>query len=91
MCPNEYIRGGAIHRTTAGSPIKTGSWRVYRPTIDQALCTSCRICFLFCPDNCILFQKDNVRVNYEYCKGCGLCAAECPKKAISMSREEEAP
>jgi pyruvate ferredoxin oxidoreductase delta subunit len=89
MTQSEYIRGGSIHRVTAGSPINTGTWRVFRPVLNQALCNSCKLCFWFCPDSTVIFEKDNVQIDYEHCKGCGLCAHECPKKAITMKREEE--
>lgn len=73
---------------------KTGSWRTYRPVIDEEKCTKCFMCWLYCPDDSIKIEWDKegkkpVRfyVNYDYCKGCGICANVCPVNAISMELE----
>ena len=67
---------------------KTGSWRVYRPTLDKEKCVKCLRCWIFCPEGSIKKEKDGtVSINYDYCKGCGVCAAECNVIAITMKRE----
>ena len=65
----------------------TGSWRNRRPVIDKEKCTLCAICWLYCPDGCII-RGEEYEINLQYCKGCGICAEECPLKAIEMVREE---
>jgi pyruvate ferredoxin oxidoreductase delta subunit len=71
-----------------GAMGKTGSWRVYRPTLDKEKCVKCLRCWIFCPEGTIKKEKDgSVSINYDYCKGCGICAAECTVKAITMKRE----
>lgn len=84
----EYIRGGAIHKSGTSVAYKTGGWRVFKPIIDQSKCNSCKLCYWYCPDNSIIWEKDNIDIDYEYCKGCGICAHECPKEAIEMEREK---
>ncbi|HDR74143.1 MAG TPA: 4Fe-4S dicluster domain-containing protein [Methanoculleus sp.] len=69
---------------------KTGSWRVFRPTVDSETCKKCGLCVLICPEGCIREDDDGMPVvDFEYCKGCGLCAEECPAEAIAMEQEEK--
>ncbi len=71
-----------------GAMGKTGSWRIYKPTLDQKKCVKCLRCWIFCPEGCIKRKKDDsVEIDYDYCKGCGVCANVCPVKAIEMERE----
>ena len=65
---------------------KTGGWRSLRPVIDTEKCTSCMICWKFCPDACITPGEKPV-IDLDYCKGCGICAEECPKGAIALVEE----
>ena len=67
---------------------KTGGWRSLRPVIDTEKCTSCMICWKFCPDICIIPGEKPV-INLDYCKGCGICAEECPVGAIILIEEEK--
>ena len=80
-----------ISRPGPGSSGKTGSWRTHRPVINYSKCTSCLLCWLFCPDNVIdrvrVDGVETVVIDYEYCKGCGVCADVCPVKAITMVEE----
>ena len=62
---------------------KTGGWRSQRPVIDTEKCTSCMICWKFCPDACITVE-DRPVINLDYCKGCGICTEECPVGAITL-------
>ena len=65
---------------------KTGGWRSVRPVINAEKCTSCMICWKFCPDVCITPGEKPV-IDLNYCKGCGICAEECPKGAITLVEE----
>ncbi len=66
---------------------KTGSWRSFKPVIDQEKCVKCLTCWVYCPDVAIIWTGEEVQVNYDYCKGCGICAKECPYNAIQMVKE----
>ena len=89
----------AISYPTEGGMGKTGTWRIFRPVVDNSKCINCRICWVYCPDTAIKMLMDlpenegkNVKgivIDYDYCKGCGICANECPVKAIKMEREEK--
>lgn len=93
----ELNEGIVVTKAPSSDVNKTGSWRTYRPELDQEKCIRCGICWNFCPDNCFMIQqeKNNPKfkhrfvINYNYCKGCGICAKECPVKAIIMKREEK--
>jgi pyruvate ferredoxin oxidoreductase delta subunit len=65
----------------------TGDWRSSRPTLNTSKCTSCLLCFIYCPDSSISWDGKKVIINYKYCKGCGICAKECPVSAIEMVKE----
>jgi heterodisulfide reductase subunit A len=56
-----------------------------RATINQDICSGCRICNNLCPYNAILFHEDRMvsEVNPALCQGCGTCVAACPAQAIS--------
>ena len=65
----------------------TGGWRALRPVIDQDKCVKCLLCWVYCPENAVVWDGDRVSIDYNYCKGCGICAHECPQKAIRMVPE----
>jgi pyruvate ferredoxin oxidoreductase gamma subunit len=69
---------------------RTGDWRTFRPVIDYGKCTTCMVCYVYCPDSAITMGTDGrVAIDYDNCKGCMICMNECPLKAISGSREAE--
>ena len=47
-------------------------------------CTSCGICYLFCPDLAVDLVDGRYEFNLDYCKGCGICVKECPSQALAM-------
>ena len=84
----KYKVTSSISYPKEGAMGKTGSWRVFRPNLDDKKCVKCLRCWIFCPEGSIKRNKDGtVTINYDYCKGCGVCAEECKVKAITMERE----
>lgn len=67
---------------------KTGLWRSLKPVIDREKCTSCMLCWKFCPDSCIKIVGEKPEIDLDYCKGCGICAEECPRQAIKLVEEK---
>lgn len=67
----------------------TGSWRTFRPVINQEKCNRCLLCWVFCPDGVIKkHDLEALTIDLAYCKGCGICAHECRRGAITMFEEE---
>ncbi len=66
-----------LQREVALEPIKA--------TVDQEMCSGCRICNSMCPFNAIAFLEDRMvtEINPALCQGCGTCVAACPAGAIS--------
>jgi len=84
--------GGLIVEAGIAAQYETGGWRTYQPVHDAQKCTSCLLCWVYCPDSAIRVQGGKVvGIDYTHCKGCGICAEECPDKvkAITMIREEK--
>lgn len=70
---------------------KTGTWRTFRPVLDEEKCTYCQLCWFHCPEGCIrrVPERKVVKIDYTYCKGCGICSEVCPVDAIHLVKEEE--
>ncbi|MEZ0290146.1 MAG: 4Fe-4S binding protein [Sulfolobales archaeon] len=84
--PSRYL----VSRPSYGAAGRTGLWRVLRPVVNLDKCIDCGICFLYCPEDVIDWERGSkVRIDYNYCKGCGICASVCPVKAIEMIPESE--
>ena len=68
-------------------------------TIDEDLCSGCKICKSVCPYQAIEMEaktrkaeeKNVARVLEAVCQGCGVCAVACPTRAIDMQhyRQEQ--
>ncbi|MBI9044378.1 MAG: CoB--CoM heterodisulfide reductase iron-sulfur subunit A family protein [Anaerolineaceae bacterium] len=56
-----------------------------KASIDETVCSGCRICNNLCPFNAIDFDVENKVsiINEALCQGCGTCVAACPAGAIS--------
>ena len=67
---------------------KTGKWCLTRPVIDYDKCTSCMICWKFCPDVAIKIIDEKPYIDLDYCKGCEICVEECPVKAIKIEKKK---
>jgi pyruvate ferredoxin oxidoreductase delta subunit len=92
MKNEKKIIGGVLKGATS-KEYKTGNWKYKKPVWDSKRCVQCMICYVYCPDNCILIKKDKdgrvkrSETDLEYCKGCGICEKVCPVKCIKMEDE----
>ena len=85
---DDFPRGAAIPDAGNSRDYVTGGWRSQRPVRDDAKCTQCLFCWIYCPDSAIAVADEKVGAfNYDHGKGCGVCAKECPADAISMVPE----
>ncbi len=80
--------GGLIDKGGTARAYNTGSWRTFKPILDQAKCINCLQCWVYCPDSAVLV-KDGKMAGFDmpHCKGCGICAEVCPVKCIKMEKE----
>jgi len=81
---HELAPGGVITTPGSAREFLTGDWRTKKPMLNEAKCTNCLFCWIWCPEPAILRGPKKVAIDYSYCKGCGICAVECPVKAITM-------
>ena len=86
----KFSVGAIIAEPGSTEQYKTGTWRAFRPVINQSKCTKCQACWRNCPDAAIKENKDgSFSIDYDYCKGCLICVKECPAKAISKEVEKK--
>jgi pyruvate ferredoxin oxidoreductase delta subunit len=86
----ETPAAGVITRAASALDNKTGSWRAFRPVVDEKKCINCAFCAAYCPEGAIPFKNGKKgKINLDYCKGCGICAQICPVKAIIMEEESK--
>ncbi len=88
----DLTMAGIIEKAGNAQDFETGSWRTDRPIWDEEKCTSCLICWIYCPDSAIMVKDGKVTgIDLEHCKGCGICSSECPVKgkAVLMRPENE--
>ena len=82
--------GAIVTEPGSASQYKTGDWRSQKPIFENSKCNKCGLCYIFCPEGCILQQADGYfMADLFYCKGCGICAEECTKDVITMVEEKE--
>jgi 2-oxoacid:acceptor oxidoreductase delta subunit (pyruvate/2-ketoisovalerate family) len=87
----ELAIGGTIGEAGNACEYETGSWRTFRPVKDDAKCTHCLRCWIYCPDSAIQVKDGKVvGIDLDHCKGCGICAAVCPPKVKAIQMLQEA-
>jgi uncharacterized Fe-S center protein len=79
--------GGALKNIGMGSGSRAGKMLMHndgKPTVDQNVCTGCRVCAKFCNEKAIVFGADKkARIDQNRCVGCGRCIGLCNFHAIS--------
>lgn len=86
----EVNPGCVVFTPGSARSYKTGSWRANVPKWDNSKCIKCGICYLFCPEGCIVKTEEGFyEADLDYCKGCGICAHECWPGAIEILEEEK--
>jgi pyruvate ferredoxin oxidoreductase delta subunit len=87
MDHNDMIIGSRVPGGGAAK-FETGDWRSLTPIVDRDTCIDCMTCWIYCPDNSIVFRDNKMSgIKLTHCKGCGICSKVCPKKAITMKEE----
>ncbi|MFU8773711.1 MAG: 4Fe-4S binding protein, partial [Anaerolineales bacterium] len=83
----DSVSQGAAAAARVASLISRGTIMLepVRASINEELCSGCRICNELCPYNAIIFHEDKKvsEVITALCQGCGTCVAACPAAAIS--------
>ena len=84
--------GGVIDEPGNAVKNQTGSWRTFKPIVDDKKCIKCGICEWYCPDRTIRVvgsgKSRKIVIDYAHCKGCMICAEMCPHGAIKKVRDE---
>lgn len=58
--------------------------RLPQATVDDDLCSLCRMCIGTCPYHAISILEDKIKINEELCMGCGICSVTCPAYASQL-------
>lgn len=60
-------------------------------SVDEELCSACKLCIVTCPYEAREFdeEKNVVMVNQALCQGCGCCVAACPSSASQQKNLED--
>ena len=79
-----------IPMPNTSTEVLTGDWRTRKPIWYEDKCTHCLLCWLYCPDSCILLDDVKmIGIDYDHCKGCGICVEVCPDKASALELVQE--
>ena len=66
----DLVVGGRIIKPGSSENFATGDWRSYVPVVDQDKCIDCYTCWIYCPDNSIVFRDDKMSgIKMSHCKG----------------------
>jgi pyruvate ferredoxin oxidoreductase delta subunit len=85
----ELPEGDVLEAGTAHE-FRTGDWRSKRPVHDEEKCTSCLICWVYCPDSAIIVKDGKFAgIDLDHCKGCGICEKVCPPKVHAITMVDE--
>jgi len=79
----------AVPRGKRNELFKRGTTKFERPTVDFDTCIKCKLCWIYCPDECFDETPDGYYdIAYDYCVGCGICADVCPVKDCIVMVDE---
>ena len=79
--------GGTFKNIGMGLGSRSGKQMMHstvEPSIDVEECVKCRECVKYCPEDCIVINKDESYIIEEDCIGCGECVISCNYDAISI-------
>jgi NAD-dependent dihydropyrimidine dehydrogenase PreA subunit len=59
--------------------------RIWKPIINNSLCTSCHACHASCPTGALGWANGKITLSHpERCNYCALCEEICPNGAIEL-------
>lgn len=89
----EMLEGTVIQAVPRGGrneQFRRGTTKFERPTVDFDTCIKCKLCWVYCPDECFEETPDGYYdIAYDYCVGCGICAEVCPVKNCIVMVDED--
>jgi len=86
--------GACIKNLGMGLASRKGKLRQHssiKPYIKKELCTLCKSCIRWCPENTIVEQEEKAFIVSEKCTGCGECLAVCRYHAVAYNWGVESP
>lgn len=82
--------GGAIKNIGMGGGSRAGKMQQHcdgKPSVDPALCRSCKQCAKECGSDAISYDSGKAVIDQDLCKGCGRCIGACSFDAISAQND----
>lgn len=78
MLPPLDLEGVELEEIKGKIPL----YKVFHTSINEELCSGCRLCENACTSLIFDNAKKIMRINENSCKGCGTCVAICPSGAL---------
>jgi len=84
------VENPSIHTLTDTEILKVTVYKSFKPVVNEAKCSKCRLCIESCPEHSLIILPTGRIIHIEsLCSGCGVCRLVCPSEAIEAGERVE--